>query len=627
MSILQNPLKRTFRADIQGLRAIAIMAVLAFHYNAELLPGGFIGVDVFLVISGYLITSILISRKEVGCNLSEILRDFYISRFKRIVPAYYALLVVVSVAAAILFIPDDFSYYRDSLEKSLYFYSNNYFAGFGDYFAPATSELPLLHTWALALEMQFYLIMPLVVLFIPAKWLRWLIPLGIVGLTLTAEYMIRVEGENQSTYFALYARVPEFLIGGWLALQKIGNQWSERRESFTAFTGLVLILLSAIFITPDAPFPGILALLPCIGASLVICAGKGWPSKLLSWPVLVWLGAISYSLYLWHWPVLAFLRYYAGSYQLDLTLSAFFVVATLVLSCCTYYFVEEVFRNRRTAARVLVPMAVVLVVTVAPLSLVSSAINKNLLEPLPVEFRRYADQKKICHGKINGTCLRGIDRDDTSILVLGDSHAAMLNYFFDAVGEELGITARVITASSCVTIPGFDYQRIPKWAQDPCKQQIAIVENYLESASIIFVAASWSGHTQNENFMSALTEFLEVRASKNQKILLLAQIPRFKKNPLRAQRFDSLNIPTSLPRDESYLTANLEIKQLADKYQYVQYIDLTRLPIFDAAPLYEGVLIYHDEHHLNEIGSKIYGKHASSYLRDLGLLDSEKGIF
>lgn len=367
--------------------------------------------------------------------------------------------------------------------------------------------------------------------------------------------------------------------------------------------------------------------MPSIGAALVICAGKGWTSKLLSLPVLVWLGAISYSLYLWHWPVLSFLRYYAGSYQLDLTLSAVFVVATLVLSCCTYYFVEEVFRKKSTVARVLVPMAVALVLTVATISVVSSAINKNLLEPYPVELIRYANQKEICHGKINGTCLRGIDRDDTSILVLGDSHAAMLNYFFDAVGEELGITARVITASSCVTIPGFDYQRIPKWAQNPCKQQIAIVENYLDSASIIFVAASWRSHTQSENFMSALTGFLEARVTKNQEILLLSQVPRFKKNPLRAQRFDFLNIPASLSRENRYLKANLEIKQLADQYQHVQYLDLTILSVFDAAPLYEGVLIYHDEHHLNEIGSKIYGKQASSYLRDLGVLDSEKVFF
>jgi peptidoglycan/LPS O-acetylase OafA/YrhL len=618
---LHNPLKLTFRTDIQGLRAIAILAVIAFHYNAEILPGGFIGVDLFLVISGYLITSILISKKEVGQNISQILRSFYFSRLKRIAPAYYLLLVVVSVAAAIFFIPADFSYYEDSLEKSLYFTSNTYFAGFGDYFAPATSELPLLHTWALAVEIQFYLLMPFIVLFVPAKWLKWLTPLVIVGLTLFAEYMIQLAGEDQRTYYALYARVPEFLIGSWLALHKFGTHWSELRASLTAFTGLVLILISATCITADAPFPGLLALAPSIGAALVICGGKGWSSKFLSLPILVWLGAISYSLYLWHWPVLAFLRYYAGTYQLDPTLSAIFVVTTLILSTCTYYFVEEVFRSRLTTARVLVPMAMALVIIVAPIKQVSSAINKKLLAPLPVELTRYADPDDICHGKMNGTCLRGIDQDDTSILVLGDSHAAMLNHFFDAVGEELRISARVITGSSCVTIPGFDYQRIARWAQSPCQKQMAIAENYLDSALIIFVAARWDRHTQSENFMNAFEKFLETRSAKNQKIVIISQVPRFEKNPLRAHRFDSLRISGSLPRDDLYLTANLKIKEVVDKYQHVGYIDLTKLPLFDVAPMYEGQLIYHDEQHLNEIGSKIYGKQAASYLRDLGLLD------
>lgn len=203
----------------------------------------------------------------------------------------------------------------------------------------------------------------------------------------------------------------------------------------------------------------------------------------------------------------------------------------------------------------------------------------------------------------------------------------MLNYFFDVVGDELSITARVITASSCVTIPGFDYQRISNWAQGPCQQQIATAESYLHSASIIFIAGSWGGHINSGNFMNALTKFLETKPSKNQRILILSQIPRFKKDPLRAQRFDLLHIPVSLPKDECYIAANLKIKELADRYQYVHYVDLTNLPLFDTAPLYDGKLIYHDEHHLNEIGSRIYGKQAASYLRDFGLQDFVNNTF
>ncbi|PKN86612.1 MAG: acyltransferase [Deltaproteobacteria bacterium HGW-Deltaproteobacteria-1] len=613
---MQNP-PATFRHDIQGLRAIAILSIIAFHYDSEILPGGFIGVDVFLVISGYLIISGLISKKVAGHNFSEILRYFFWNRVKRIAPAYYTLLVVVSLVAAILFIPPDFFYYRDSLKKSLYFFSNNYFAGFGDYFAPNANELPLLHTWALAVEMQFYLVISFAVLFIPIGWLKKLIPFAVVFFALIAEYMIRVQGETQSTYYALYARIPEFLIGGWLAIQQIGAQWSERKASIAAFTGLVLIFASAIFITSDAPFPGLLAFLPCIGAALIICAQRGMPYRFLSLPVLVWLGAISYSLYLWHWPVLAFLRYYTGAYDLNIAATGVFTVTTLILSCCTYYFIEEVFRSKRAPARVWVPMTTVLVLTVVSINLATSAINKTLTEPLPVELTQYADQKEICHGHIKGSCLRGKDQSDTNILVLGDSHAAMLNHFFDVAGKELGITVRIITASACVNIPGFDYQRIPNYAHEPCRQQIDFVKKtYLDQASVILLAAQWSYHFQNEDFLNALTEFLERKgANGRQKILLLSQIPRFKKHPLRARRFASLGMPTELPKDDCYIAANSTIKKLADKYEHVQYVDLTKLSVFDSAPMFKGTLMYHDEHHLNEYGAKLYGKFAAPLLR------------
>jgi peptidoglycan/LPS O-acetylase OafA/YrhL len=571
----------------------------------------------FLVISGYLITLSLINKKEDGRTFLEILRHFFWSRVKRIAPAYYTLLVVVSVVAAMFFIPDDFFYYKESLEKSLYFFSNNYFAGFGDYFAPSANELPLLHTWALAVEMQFYLIMPFAVLFIPVRWLKKLIPFAIILLVLVAEYMIRVQGENQSTYYALYARIPEFLIGGWLALQQLWAQWSERRARMAALLGLVLIFASAIFITSDAPFPGLLAFFPCLGAALIICAQRGMPSRLLSLPALVWLGAISYSLYLWHWPVLAFLRYYTGTYDLSIPASAAFVGATLILSCCSYYFIEKVLRSKQTPARVWAPITIVLVLTIVPIKMASSSINKTVMKPLPVELKQYADQEEICHGHITGSCLRGVDRDGTNILVLGDSHAAMLNHFFDVAGKKLDITARIITASSCVTIPGFDYQRIADWAQEPCRQQIDVVEKkYLDQASVIVLAASWSGHVQSEDFMKAFTQFLEtMEANGRQKILLLSQIPRFEKHPLRARRFAALGIPTDLPKDDCYMAANTTIKELADKYEHAQYVDLTKLPLFDSAPMFKGTLIYHDEHHLNERGAEVYGKLAAPLLQ------------
>ncbi|EPN7754242.1 acyltransferase family protein [Vibrio cholerae] len=199
------------RKDIQGLRAIAVLAVMVFHLNPVWLPGGFVGVDAFLVISGFLITSILLHKKSsTDYSLTETLKYFYVSRFKRIVPAYFLMLIIVALVAAVLFLPSDFNTFRKGLEKAAWFTSNSYFASFSDYFAPANYEQPLLHTWSLAVEIQFYLLAPFLVLLIPVKWLKWVFTGLLFGLTGLAEYRLRFIGAEQATYYSLYARLPEF---------------------------------------------------------------------------------------------------------------------------------------------------------------------------------------------------------------------------------------------------------------------------------------------------------------------------------------------------------------------------------------------------------------------------------
>lgn len=208
-----------YRPDIQGLRAIAVLLVMLFHFNPAWLPGGFVGVDVFLVLSGYLIVSILLNRKnQPGYRLTSTLRDFYLSRLKRIAPAYFAMLVAVSLLAAVLFLPADLATYKEGLKQAAWFNGNHYFAGFGDYFAPANHEQPLLHTWSLAVEIQFYLLAPLLVLLLPIKALKWLFAALLIPLTAVAEYRLRGLGLHQATYYSLYARLPEFFAGGLLAL-------------------------------------------------------------------------------------------------------------------------------------------------------------------------------------------------------------------------------------------------------------------------------------------------------------------------------------------------------------------------------------------------------------------------
>lgn len=610
-----------FRSDIQGLRAIAVIAVMAFHFDPTLLPGGFIGVDVFLVISGFLITSILLRKKaKPDYSLGEALKYFYISRFKRIVPAYSIMLVVVAFLAAIFFIPEDFSIFREGLQEALFFNSNNYFADFGDYFAPANHEQPLLHTWSLAVEIQFYLLAPFLVLLLPQRILKWVFLTSFVALTFIAEYRMRAMGMEQATYYSLYARIPEFIAGCLVALHLSSFQYGPKVPKWLPEIGLLLILVAAIAQPRLGLFPGIAGLLPVLGSALVLLRSPHYKfCRWLSSSALVWVGSLSYSLYLWHWPVLAVLRYYTGEEVLDGFYSSVFVILTITLSIISYYGIERPLRNNgKPKRKLLAYLAMGTIVFGASQSL--AGINQYYApKDLPAEYRRYADPAQICHGQIVGDCLRGDLSSSREVLVLGDSHAAMLNHFFDYIGKELRFKARIITASSCVTIPGFDYERLPKWAQDACVRQLEEVERHLARAKTIILAGMWTYQIESSEFQSVFSKFLRKMSETNRRIIVLSQVPLLKSNPLRTYRFNNLGIGSEISVKKSYAQANSKIKVLSENKKGVIFLDLSDLHLFNSPPLYNELLTYFDSHHLNEIGARRYAFYAvNNFRRILG---------
>ncbi len=595
------------RPDIQGLRAIAVLAVMLFHFNPVWLPGGFVGVDVFLVISGYLITSILLDKKaQPDYRLGSTLRYFYFSRMKRIGPAYFVMLVLVSLLAAVLFLPQDLATYKKGLNQAAWFNSNHYFAGFGDYFAPANHEQPLLHTWSLAVEIQFYLLAPFLVLLLPTRALKWLLAILLIGLSALAEYRLRVLGIQQATYYSLYARLPAFFAGALVVLvMRSGAGWGNK--PLFSNLGLALVLASAAAQPMLGPFPGLAALLPVLGAVLVLQRpAQGMAGQLLSSKPMVWLGQLSYSLYLWHWPVLALLRYYTGTQVLDIPFGFLFISLTLLLATLSYYWVETPLRAHHTRLKQMLAYGL-LVSAILATSPSMAKINQVLSPPpLPVEYLRYADPATICHGQIVGDCLKGDLSSTKEVLVLGDSHAAMLNLFFDQLGKELGFKARIITASSCVTIPAFDYQRIAEWAQGACLKQIEQSEKYLRGAKTVFLAASWNWQLASNDFQHALEAFLTVQRLAGAQVFILEQEPLLSKNPLRALRFSALGLAPKIGIDPAYQQANALLQRLAARHPGVTSLDFETTGVFANVPFADGIPIYLDEHHLNEPGAKHY---------------------
>ncbi|USD64185.1 acyltransferase [Vibrio sp. SCSIO 43136] len=578
--------------------------MVIFHINKDWLPGGFVGVDMFFVISGFLISSIILNKKTLN---TFYFIDFYQSRIRRILPAYLFLMIVTLLTMTILLTPRDFNFFHDSFLKSLFFYSNNYFSDFGNYFAPNSNELPLLHTWSLSIEMQFYLVLPFFILFLSKK--KFIsISIGIILLSLLyTHYQIIFNNNSQSMYFSLLARSGEFLVGSLIACCNLKPK-NNFHSNVISITGLILVVLSIVYLTKDDIFPGFSALPVCIGTALIITSSNSVVNKALSHPVLVFLGTISYSLYLWHWPVLSTLRYYSNSYALDYSELIIFTFLTISFSALSYYLIENKFRNKNSSKKILFQRYTFLLTVVLTLTYSTKYINNNIITELQTKYTRYAPADKICHGTIIGDCFRGDRSSNSEALVLGDSHAAQLNLFFDVVGESRSVRFKVITASNCVTIPNFDYTKLPKYSQGKCAEQIAYTKELVKNAKTIIIAGHWAYQITHENFTKRLNAFLDSTKERGQTVIILPQVPLFKSNIMRINRFEQLGLPLKIERNEDWIKANNTIKEISGRYNNVKYVELSELRLFQEVPYYEGELIYFDNSHLNEVGAVKYGE-------------------
>jgi peptidoglycan/LPS O-acetylase OafA/YrhL len=328
-----------YRPDIDGLRAIAVVAVVLFHAELVSFPAGFMGVDVFFVISGYLITGILLKD-------ASIIR-FYQRRARRILPALFAMLAAVLIVGLALFLPHDLSTAARTVAATLIFISNIAFWRMANYFAHETQVWPLLHTWSLGVEEQFYIFFPLLVRFIPLRGRAFAGLIIVLGLASFAAAVLFVAHRNGTPAFYLMPfRAWELLVGAVLATGVIPplSRWWAR--SLVGAIGLAAILLPMLTNVMPLPFPGLGALGPVLGTGALIWAGTGGThllSPVLSWKPVVFVGLISYSLYLWHWPVLAFARYWAIAPLTPMqAISA--VAAAFVLATLSWRFVERPFR-------------------------------------------------------------------------------------------------------------------------------------------------------------------------------------------------------------------------------------------------------------------------------------------
>jgi peptidoglycan/LPS O-acetylase OafA/YrhL len=449
-----------YRADVDGLRAVAVILVLLFHCGLGF-SGGFVGVDVFFVISGYLICSIIAG--ELARGEFSILK-FYERRCRRILPALFVMFALTTAAASVLLLPPDFKELSESLLASTLFVSNVYFWQHSGYFDGASEFKPLLHTWSLAVEEQFYIFFPLMLWLLARRWPRLVLPAII--LTTVGSFALDVfahrAGATTFAFFSLPTRAWELGIGAIVALAPRAAQGDSPRRSLVAILGLLFIGVG-LFVPKLLPEPLPDPVFAVLGTALVVRIGQSARtpvSRLLSvWP-LVAVGLISYSLYLWHWPVIVFSKYWLVRELTALEISAAWA-CMFVAAWLSWRFVERPFRSRGFPVRKLYLGSALGTVTLV-------AVGLALLQTRGLPARLHADAAVINEAvgttyhcaldeflKIGPTrgCAMNLpsgDPQDAQVVLLGNSHAQMYAPAWRRILEERGETGLLVPLNSCL---------------------------------------------------------------------------------------------------------------------------------------------------------------------------------
>lgn len=463
-----------YRPDIDGLRALAVAGVVVFHAAPQALPGGFAGVDVFFVISGFLIGSIIAKDVEAG-RFSFL--AFYQRRIRRLLPAMALVLLASVLAGAILLVPSEFSTLTFTLRATILYASNIVFALRTGYFDQAGAASPLLHTWSLSIEEQFYLVCPLLLWGIHRFRPKAVVPvLVLLALLSGAAGIHGALSYPEKAFFLPHTRMWELLLGVILAHRRVLEGATDATRQMIGWLGLAAILLAFASHSGDrTPYPGVHALLPGLGTMMLIEANRyapTWSGRLLSLRPLVYLGLISYPLYLWHWPILVYLRMFGPEWS-ALAPSLAAMLVALMLADLTRRFVEQPWRHAPAAGwrRDYAALAIVSIAFIG-LSLISEA-TKGLPQRFSPDVRatlqagdEWRDSQRLACMKIGSNpdlaareaashpCRIGRPGAPVEVVLWGDSHAAALQPGLDAALKAGGRGGIVITGGCTAVSPG-----------------------------------------------------------------------------------------------------------------------------------------------------------------------------
>ncbi|MDR4653060.1 MAG: acyltransferase [Nitrosomonas sp.] len=644
-----------YRPEIDGLRAIAVLAVIFFHAEVSLFSGGFIGVDIFFVISGYLITKIIVSQLHEN-NFSFV--SFYTRRIKRIFPAVFFLIVFTVLFGSLILTPDKFVDLAKSAIFSSAFLANVWFAKHSGYFDLAAEISPLVHLWSLAVEEQFYFIFPLLLFFTHKLWKFKGIKILLLFLFLFSFALSVILSSNypNSSFYLLHTRAWELSLGGILIFLPEFKFQNRYVTNTLSIIGSLFIAISIFTFSKGIPYPGYWAMLPIIGTALVIASSHitaGISNSILSNSILVKIGKFSYSVYLWHWPIIVYYRIYISERSFYIHEMLLLILLSLFAGYLSWLFIEEKFRYQRISVK---RVFTYMILSTALIMFVSFAIyfSHGFPERISEDARKYTRasmQKLECVDRIqlfsetdNKFCVIGKSWENARYkgMIWGDSHSLQWSQLFDMVGRQFDISF-VIAPEECPPYLNSEYV-MEFWPEFPnftknCTIKHRMAVGWLNKnpdIKFIVMAAAWSGHIRmlydeqhKQNYLNTkpiterigdIGEFLSTKAMQktiaslnlnNKHIMLLGDIPR----PNRSLNECYFSEETSLLRktckeDYSFLDEN-EVKgwhqysdnallAVASGHEAISSMILTNKFCTNGKcpTIINSELIYRDENHL-----------------------------
>jgi peptidoglycan/LPS O-acetylase OafA/YrhL len=631
-----------YRPDIDGLRAVAVSAVILYHVWPTSIPGGFIGVDIFFVISGYLISLQIFKSLRDG---TFSLADFYRRRIRRIAPAMLLVLLFTLIASELLLRPTDAEAVSRSGLWTIASMANVYFWLFEDtgYFAAAAEELPLLHYWSLGVEEQFYIVWPLILLLTA----RWILSSSFGAVLVATILASAVFGhfyypvDSAFVYYMLPARAGELMIGATVARMVLLSHhatWSHAGAEALGMFGLAMVAASLFLVSDTRAFPGFQAV-PCtVGTAMVILAGEQRDitvTRLLRAPPIMLVGVISYSAYLWHWPILAFLRY--GGIPMTMVNGLTAILATLLFAGASYCLVERPFR-RSTGSFTTILVRQYAIPSIALIGLIAVSLKTDgyALKWVHRDFEsRLTDVRNDVAPAIQAPFVcqkpnivaRDLESDDCvlgraapgakKVILFGDSNAAHYVGMLREFAERAGFAFRNIAVGSCPPVLNRTELFTAQRRVADCEAAIPLVFAAFERYDVVVLAADWNFYRSNsDRLIPELAVTIDSLLARGKDVIIIGNIPIIYGYD-RLCREKAISFPgvschfERVPLDPDVVATNASLQRLAATRPAVRYYDanehLCPAGICDANDP-QGKPQYFNTSHLSLTGSSRLGQ-------------------